>query len=159
MPVEGICEQFGFKDLVNFQTRGDAKLDLALTDISEYQPAKKLPPLARNDHCCVLIDGEQYQNSNYTRDKKRLVTPERKNSFLCDLARTSWDSVLRAPSVHDEATELHKTVNSLLDKYYQKRSTKVRSDRPQWMTNSILKLIKASDEAYHRGCSSYKFLR
>ena len=85
---------------MNFPTRGDAKLDLTLTDISEYQPARKLPPLARNDHCCVFIDGEQYQNSNYTRVKKWLVTPERKNNFLCDLARNSWDSDLRAPSVH-----------------------------------------------------------
>lgn len=52
LPVKDMCEQFGLRDLVNFSTRGDAKLDLVLTDIEEYSDPTKLAPIAHNDHCC-----------------------------------------------------------------------------------------------------------
>ena len=35
----------------------------------------------------------------------------------------------------------------------------MRSDRLQWMTSSILKLIEAREEAHSKGCASYTFLR
>ena len=130
-----------------------------LTDISEYQPAIKLAPLAHNDHCCVLVKGQVFKNNSYVRITKRLVTPERKNSCLAELAATDWGNVLHSPSVHTKVAQLHKTVNELLDKHCPTKTFKVRSDRPQWMTSSILKLIQAREEAHSKGCASYKFLR
>ena len=130
-----------------------------LTDISEYQPAIKLAPLAHNDHCCVLVKGQVFKNNSYVRITKRLVTPERKNSCLAELAATDWGNVLHSPSVHTKVAQLHKTVNELLDKHCPTKTFKVRSDRPQWMTSSILKLIRAREEAHRKGCASYKFLR
>ena len=159
LPVENLCEQFGLSDLVTFNTRESAKLDLMLTDISEYQPAVKLAPLAHNDHCCILVKGQMFKNNSYVRINKRLATPKRKNSFLAELAATDWGNVLHSPSVHTKVAQLHKTVNELLNKHCPAKTFKVRSDRPQWMTSSILKLIRAREEAHSKGCASYKFLR
>ena len=38
LPVEDICTQLGIINLVNFNTRNEAKLDLVLTNITEYEP-------------------------------------------------------------------------------------------------------------------------
>ena len=159
LPVDNLCAQFGLRDLVNFPTRDQAKLDLMLTDVDEYDHPIKLAPISHNDHCCILLEGKQFHRSNYTKVRRRLVTPERKNSLLSDLASESWENVLNTDSIHDKVTNLNSTVTQLLNKHCPERDIKIRADRPQWMTSSILKLIKARDEAYDRGCSSYKFIR
>ena len=51
LPIDCFSEQYGLSNLVNFHTRGNATLDLILTDICEYTNAIKLSPLDRNDHC------------------------------------------------------------------------------------------------------------
>ena len=135
------------------------KLDLVLTDITEFKPAEELAPLGRNDHCCILVKGQEFKNNTYVKAVRRLITPERKNSFLSDLAAASWGNVLHSPSVHTKVAQLHKTVNQLLDKHCPKKTVKVRADRPQWMTTAILKLIDAREKAYAKRCPSYKFLR
>ena len=78
LPVENLFQQFGLRNLVDFITREDFKLDLVLTNVAEYESPTKLAPIANNDHCCFLINGVQYHRSNYTKVTKRIVTPERK---------------------------------------------------------------------------------
>ena len=159
LPVDNICEQFGLSDLVDFSTRDDSKLDLILSDVAEYNAAVKLPPISNNDHCCILVEGQQCRKSNYVQVQRRVVTPQRKNALLADLASASWNDVLDAKDVHEKVTVFHNQVTVLLDKHCPEKTVKVRSDKPPWITNSILKLMKAREEAYHRGCSSHKFLR
>ena len=159
LPTDGICEQFALKHLVEFPTRDSAKLDVILTDIPEYQPAKKLSPLARNDHCCILVEGQQFHKSMYVKREKRLITPERRNSLLSDLASANWEQVLSSATVNEKVAALHNTINQLLDKHCPTRIVKERSDKPLWMTPSILKLIDAKDKAYQKGCPSWKFLQ
>ena len=60
LPTDGICEQFALKHLVDFPTRDSAKLDLILTDIPEYQPAKKLSPLARKIIVAFLLKANKF---------------------------------------------------------------------------------------------------
>lgn len=157
--MENLCQQFGLRDLVNFTTREDAKLDLVLTDVAEYGSPTKLAPISNNDHCCILLNGVQYHHSNYTNVKRRLVTPERKKDLLADLASISWDTVLNANCINDKVQHFHQIITSLLNKHCPEKTVKIRSDRPPWMTNSILKLIRARVEAHSRGCLSYKLLR
>ena len=49
LPVENLCQQFGLRDLVNFRTREDTKLDLVLTDVAEYSSPTTLAPVS-NTH-------------------------------------------------------------------------------------------------------------
>ena len=73
-----MCEQLGLQDLVNFNTQESNKLDLILTDLSQYQAAVQLSPIAQNDHCCILVNGQRIVRNKYNRQKRRIVTPERK---------------------------------------------------------------------------------
>ena len=59
LDVKNISEQFGLRNIVNFSTRGDAMLDLMLTDMEDYKTPTKLAPLASNDHCCILLRSEE----------------------------------------------------------------------------------------------------
>ena len=91
--------------------------------------------------------------------KRRLITPERKQDLLANLADPDWNEVMCAPSVHSKVNIYHQKITELLDRHCPERVVKVRSDRPPWITSSIIKLITARDEAFRRGCLSYKFLR
>jgi hypothetical protein len=159
LPVNDLCTQLGLSNLVKFHTRNDVTLDLILSDISEYENAVKLAPLSNNDHCCILVKGKQIHRSYYAQVTRRLVTIGRKAALLSELASTSWDNLKKLTCVHQKVSLLHDTINQLLDKHCPVRTTKLRSDRPVWITSTIRKLIKARDKAYTKGCSSYKFLR
>ena len=127
--------------------------------MEEYTEPLKLAPIAQNDHCCILVEGKLCQKSKYTKVKRRLITPERKQDLLANLAATDWNEVICAPSVHSKVNIYHQKITELLDRHCPERVVKVRSDRPPWITSSIIKLITARDEAFRRGCLSYKFLR
>ena len=95
----------------------------------------------------------------YVKREKRLITPERRNSLLSDLASANWEEVLSSATVNEKVAALHNTINQLLDKHCPTRIVKERSDKPLWMTPSILKLIDTKDKAYQKGCPSWKFLQ
>ena len=156
LPVADLCEQLGLHDLVNFTTRQDRKLDLILTDIPDYKVPKKLAPLSTNDHCCIYLPGEGMTRSNYIKVKRRVV---RKNYVLLDLAMQDWSIILNDDNVHNQVKSLHKIIDDLIDKHCPLKSCKVRHDKPEWITPSIEKSIKARDAAFNAGKPEYKFLR
>jgi exonuclease III len=159
LPVESICQQFGLTQLVNFPTRENNTLDLMLTDCQEYRDPLKLAPLGRNDHCCIFLDGRELHKCSYVKSRRRKVTPERKMALLMDLSLTPWDLILSTPSVHLKVDMLHDIINGLLNIHCPFQKVKIRSDRPPWITPSILKLIRARDKAFTKGCASFKLLR
>ena len=71
LDVKNISEQFGLHNIVNFTTREDAMLDLMLTDIADYKTPSKLAPLASNDHCCILLDGQPVKSTKYSKILRR----------------------------------------------------------------------------------------
>ena len=91
LPVEELATQFGLSNVVNFNTREDAMLDLILTDISSYKSCEKQAPIANNDHRCILLQGEGNLPSRYVKKQKRLVTHPRKVMVLKDLAGPQYE--------------------------------------------------------------------
>ena len=159
LDVTNIKQQFGLQNLVNFNTRQDAILDLMLTDISDYKNPMQLAPLANNDHCCIILDGQPVKSTRYTKIMRRKFTPQRKNLILADIAIEKWELVINAPNVHDKVDALHHTVNSIIDKHCPLQPVKVRADKPPWMTDVIQKLIRAREAAHKKRCKSYKVIR
>ena len=159
LDLTNIKQQFGLRNIVNFNTRQDALLDLILTDIPDYKDPVQLAPLANNDHCCIILDGQPVKSTKYTKIMRRKFTPQRKNLILADIARENWDSVVTASTVHEKVNALHKTVNSILDKHCPLQPVKMRADKPPWMTEAIQKLIRARETAHKRKCKSYKVIR
>ena len=160
LPVEELFAQLDIYNLIDFNTRENAKLDLICTNISEYKPAVQLAPISTNDHCCVLIKSSSaLKTPKYIRTNRRVITPERKSQVLGELARESWDAVYTADNVHDKAEALHSIINKILDKHCPYRARKIRRDRPPWMSTAIEKLIRARDKAFKNKCKSWKVLR
>ena len=91
LPVKDIFTQLDITNVVNFNTRENAQLDLICTNISEYQSAVELSPICNNDHCTILLKSHKASKTpKYIRTNRRLITAERKNRVLCDIAKESW---------------------------------------------------------------------
>ena len=88
-----------------------------LTDVEEYNAAEKLSPLGDNEHCCVLVKGQPEKRKRYIPVKIRLITLGRKNEFLVSLSQHDWSNVLNDQNVHQEAVNLHESIDQLLDKH------------------------------------------
>ena len=107
--------------------------------MAEHNAAVKLPPISNNDHCCILVEGQQCRKSNYVKVQRRVVTPQRKNALLADLASASWNDVLDAKDVHEKVTVFHNQDTVLLDKHCPEKTVKFCSDGPPRITNLIIK--------------------
>ena len=62
LPIKSICKTCGFKQVVDVPTRGDATLDLILTNISNdfYEKPISLPKIGEGDHFPVLYKAKKY---------------------------------------------------------------------------------------------------
>lgn len=123
-------------------------LDLLLTDITEYKTATKLASTSNNDHCCILLDGQPIKSTCYTKIMKRKITPA--CWFCCDklglgCCAPRWKYIIRLKHCITHACPLI--------------PTKVREDRPPWMTPTIIKLVQAREKAHKKGCKTWKVLR
>jgi hypothetical protein len=110
LPVEGLLEQMGIHNLVNFtcKTHKEAKLDLVLSNMTDYKPADQLAPIMNCDHCCILSRNHKVKRtSKYIRTRKRLITSDRKIRVLIDIGKESWDDVLKVADVHTKAEAFH----------------------------------------------------
>lgn len=159
LDLSNISQQYGLKNLVKFNTRKDALLDLILTDITYYQQAIKLAPLATNDHNTILLERKSIKQHTYTKTVRRLYTEDRKHQVLAEIAKINWNCVLSAPSVHEKASILQQVVRDIVDKHCPFKTIKVRMDKPPWITDRICKLIRARDKAYRKGCASWKVIK
>ena len=159
LPIQDIQTQNNLRNIVNFNTREDAMLDLILTDSDEYDNAVELSPIANNDHCCILVNGVETGSRKYKKIKKRLVNEQRKISVYHAVALERWQEVFEASNVHDKALAFHQIIDRILDKHCPKQTLKCRADKPPWITNSIIKLIHARDKARRNKCKTHAFLK
>ena len=119
----------GFEEKVNFNTTANAKLDLIMTDIAEYKSAIELAPIANNDHCTILLKRCPASTSSYVSLKRRLITTERMQSVLLDLAKEELQDVLSLNNIHKIVEALHKTINDILNKHCPFVTIKKREDK------------------------------
>ena len=99
LPIRHHSSQFQLKQMVNFNTRGSSKLDLILTNLSDFydQPLSS-PPLCLSDHLTIVALAKQRIRSNqskktvYVRDK-RPSSIHRLGRFLCEVP---WDFVVNS---------------------------------------------------------------
>ena len=59
---------FKLKQLVKFPTRGDAVLDLVLTNKSDhFSSPQSFPPFGLSDHCTVIVQPKKRESNQHTR--------------------------------------------------------------------------------------------
>lgn len=93
---------FGLENLLNFNTRQQAMLDVVLIDIGDYEMAPKLAPIATNDHCAILLKGQLIKSTKYRKVLERKMTSARKRLVLLEVAQQSRESILSANAVNEK---------------------------------------------------------
>lgn len=159
LDISVFTECFNMKQLVNFPTRGDATLDLILTNIPEYTKSacEKLPPLETNDHCCVSITGARKCNRIYTTIRKRSMGTQNRQDLLVDIIKHDWTHLLEAPTVDKKVEIYHTDILALLDTHCPVKNTRIRADNPPWETDTTRKLRAAKKKAYDKNCPTWKY--
>ena len=151
---------FNMRQLINFTTRGDAVLDLILSDSSEYceTTITKSAPLALNDHCSVVVSSPKKLPPKYVTASKRMVTPASKSKVGLDLALADFSEVYAAPTVDDKVRAFHGIISTICDKHCPKRNFRVREGDELLHTPLTIKLRRAKDKLHRKGSKAWKVL-
>ena len=151
-----IQESFNLRQLVDFNTRADAKLDLIFTNSVGYQQCEKLAPLDRNDHCSIFLPSETVSKDQYVYTTKRPISPSIRNMVMMEIISLDWSSVLQADTVDSKVQALHDTVNTVLDTFAPVKTVKKKVTNPE--SDLIRKIRRAKDRAHRSGSQSWKTL-
>jgi hypothetical protein len=102
LPIRHITHQFQLRQIVNFNTRGTSKLDLILTNLSNfYEEPLSTPPLGLSDHLTVVafskgqIRGNQSKETIINVRDKRPSSIRRLGRFLCEVPLIQTSLVIK----------------------------------------------------------------
>ena len=97
-PSSHLCRRFNLKQIVKQPTRGDAGLDLIITNLKDlYNPPQlppQLPPTGLSDHNTVLCISMKLSLKNEAAKLKRRLCKTGRS-----LLNTNWSNLYRAASV------------------------------------------------------------
>ncbi|XP_071957019.1 uncharacterized protein [Antedon mediterranea] len=163
MVIGDILKGNDFRQIVKFNTRNNAVLDLIITNMDDtfYTAPSALAPIGMSDHVCVLWKPKIRPRLNST--KNIVVRPfyeSRKCEFGRWLLTQDWLEVINSASTQDKMDALYNILNSAIDKYFPTKKVKIHcADRP-WITNCIRDLIAKRQTAFARGDTTlFKKLR
>ena len=149
--------------LVWFPTRGQNKLDLVYTDITEYsedphKTCQSEPNVGRSDHSSIEISTSFSPKPKYETIQRRVVTEKSKIEVTNKLHLQNWDAVLNTSDPNDKASLFQQTVANIVDEHCPVRSIRVPVGKTPITTPLITKLRRAKKSAFRKKCPSWKFL-
>ncbi len=154
--VHDICLDNNLCQVVQNNTRGDAILDMILTNIkSVYKKPEILPPVSSSDHNCVLWSPKAQVRPPQC--IKRVIRPMREsslNEFGRWITTQSWQDVNEATGTDEKANAFYNTILPEIDRHFPMKTVKMYpSDKP-WITPKIKRLICLRQKAFKTGKSS-----
>ena len=151
----------GFKQYVDFKTRGENILDLVYSNTAEAYKAIPQPHIGLSDHKSVLLVPTYKPRLIRTRATQShiRVWPDGAVSALQDCFKcTNWEIFKTAASQgehHINIEEYAETVMSYIAKCTEDvtvmKTYIVRNNQKPWMTAEVRQLLKARDAAYSGG--------
>ena len=148
---------FGLRQLVNFDTRGEAVLDLMFTDISEYTNPTRLAPLVTNDHCCIMLSSFSLGSIYRTTSRRRIAESDRVT--ICHaIATHDWRDVIACADIDEKVSLYDDTINHILNKQCPVRQLRVKPQTIPWQSPLIIKIRRAKNRAYRSGKFSWRYL-
>ena len=95
---------------------------------------RKLAPLHRNDHCCLLLPSCSLYEKRFEYKLKRFINESTKSRLGLILSKQSWESVLRCDNVNAKVEKFHNIMDNILNDASPLKKIRVREDDPQWIT-------------------------
>ena len=149
--VNQIIKHFRLKQIVKSPTRGEAILDLILTNMHEsYKSPQILPPIGLSDHNTVVVSPTHIvKKAKPTFVYKRDLRQSKKDAMGRFLQSILWPEIFaQSQSCEDMANFFYDIVSIGLDLLMPiKRIKKISADVP-WMTDKLKTFIKKRQEAF-----------
>ncbi|KAI8485726.1 hypothetical protein Bbelb_365600 [Branchiostoma belcheri] len=148
--IQDILLDRDFSQVVNNNTRGNAILDLIITNMRAcYKKPEILPPLSLCDHNCVLWKPQVRLKQNTC--AKKTTRPIREPG-LSDFGRWittyTWEEVFNATTATDKAKAFYGTLTHAIDRFFPVKTVKLHPNDKPWVTPLVKFLIRKRQEAF-----------
>ena len=152
LPTTDIENVYSLNQIVNFNTRGDAKLDKIFIDDSLQKIKMKdpvpFPAFGRSDHLSVYVPAFKERNTVTAVCKVHDFRKSNMNEFLRKLEKAPWKEWYRSNEDIDKKSEMfyefiHDSMSELPCAHVEMKNT----DK-QWMTPTLKHIINCKHEAF-----------
>ena len=169
--VQEILDCFGaLHQVCGVPTRKGASLQLILTDLHTHMhPPTANPPIQRDegtkgadaDHQALILAPKASAQFVVEREKtivkSRPMTQSSINAFCLEMTKHKWEDVLGADSADLKASNYHKYIRSLLDKYFPEKTVTMTNLDKWWITPEIKQLLRQAQRVRVKEGRSEKF--
>ena len=160
--LSAILRHFTLKQIVKQPSRGNATLDLILTNMSDFcNTPLVIPPIGRSDHDSVLCSYKEGKTKNvHTKVKIRQGNNATKSAFGKWLSHFNWTVLYHTISCEQKLDLFQDVINTGLDRFLPTKTVKLHDKDKPWITPEFKKIIETRQKAFHHGKSSnYRQLR
>ena len=158
LPIDSISAVCEFKQVVKVITRGEATLDLILTNKSNslFEEPVSLPKIGDGDHFPIL-----YLPKNYVPPKsiKKIVNMRKfpkstKNHFGAWISSFEWGQLYDISEVNDKISYFSVLLWKVIDIYFSLLKFVISSTDKEWVTPKIKDLFSKRQKAHFEGNKS-----
>ena len=132
MNVTSILFAHDLKQLINFLTRGDAILDLILTNIGNcYDNPFDVSPIGKSDHTCIVwkpTGNYHLVNSKTFTKKVRPMKDSQIREFGRWIQNQTWDNVINAQGTQNKADALYGYLDDSIESFFPMKTVKIHSN-------------------------------
>lgn len=156
-----ICNHFNLKQTVKNPTRGDAILDLVLTNLSQYYNIPQiLSGIGLSDHNSLIVcPVETVSRTKAIRAYKRKVNPYLKHSFGRWLVSVDWSFIYELPTCSQKLNVFYELLRYAIDIFFPQRKVKEHPTDKPWITPELKILIQQRQQAMFSDPEVFKKLR
>lgn len=155
MTVNNIVKNCNLKQLVKFPTRGNATLDLIMSNFSfHYRDPVPMSALGKSDHVCVLWRPEVQGIGIKHQSTKRTYRPMKDSQlreFGMWIQELDWSNVLQAENTQQKADALYESLQGAVDTFFPMQTVKVHNNNKPWMSQRVKSLVKKRQVAFRSG--------
>ena len=155
--------QFQLKQLINFPTRGEAILDLILTNLKHfYQVPTRLARFGLSDHYTIsLIPKERKKTISTNKTVTvRDMRPSKKQALGRFLHSIEWTILESMNNMDMKATYFNDIIQTGLNTLMPTKSVKLHSNDAPWMTGHLKLLIRQRQKALNeKNTHLFRFYR
>ncbi|XP_078585796.1 uncharacterized protein LOC144867616 [Branchiostoma floridae x Branchiostoma japonicum] len=152
LDTSGLCRGTVMSQVVRNNTRGNAMLDLIVTNMkNEYHPPTVLPPVGLSDHLSVLWSPkEEHVRIKPTVKHIRHLSEQDLFEFGRWATTHDWSEVYNASGTTAKANAFHATLEDAIATFFPIKTIKTLSSDKPWITPNIKRLIALRQKAFHK---------
>ena len=149
LDLDNISAEFDLCQGIDFHTRGEATLDVFLSNCSnKYEKPVRMAPIGSSDHCLISLKPKQHSVKRSKFKCKVLDTRHQFHQRVHEyLTNVSWDSVYSSRDIGSVSDSFQKHFSYALSLYPVR--TVIKSSRdPKWLNPRIIDIQNKRNHAF-----------